>query len=158
MPSNAAPIPEDLRERYEELEQWRHSRDNEPPKRLSTMEESELIERIAALEAENAQLRAELSLWRSEHDPCPFALENEQLRLQVEALGKPVRDELAVKRMYPGAHAAPMADAAYPDYYVIRASCIEWAETLAAGATPAQAWENAAKILASRPAAAQKEP
>jgi hypothetical protein len=30
----------------------------------------------------------ELALWRSEHDPCPFALENERLTEQVRVLSQ----------------------------------------------------------------------
>jgi hypothetical protein len=76
--------------------------------------------------------------------------ENAQLRAENTKLKQPVEAERAVKEMYPGAHAAPMAEATYPDYYVIRASCIEWAQTLAAGKTPGDAWMNAKNALAAR--------
>lgn len=52
-----------------------------------------------------------------------------------------------VRSSFPEAHCAPLADAHYPDFYVIRATRTEWAETLAKGPTPDRAWRNAAKEL-----------
>lgn len=49
----------------------------------------------------------------------------------------------AVKSVYPDAHCAPLAQAYYPDFYVIRAKREEWAESLAMGETPDVAWKNA---------------
>jgi hypothetical protein len=49
-------IPENLRERYEDLDCWLHSRDNEPPARLSFTAEKVLIERITRAEDQIAAL------------------------------------------------------------------------------------------------------
>jgi hypothetical protein len=42
----------------------------------------ELVEKSARAMARVAKLKRELAMWRSEHDPCPFALENEQLKAE----------------------------------------------------------------------------
>ena len=43
---------------------------------------------VAALEEHPETANKELALWRSEHDPCPFALENERLTEQVRVLSQ----------------------------------------------------------------------
>lgn len=53
-----------------------------------------------------------------------------------------------IKMLWPEAHCAPMGESAqFPDYYIIRADRQEWSRTLAAGATPKYAWDNAVKML-----------
>lgn len=54
-----------------------------------------------------------------------------------------MKSEDAVKKIYPGAHCAPLAHAMYPEFYVIRANSAEWAESLGKGQTPGDAWRNA---------------
>jgi hypothetical protein len=46
----------------------------------------ELEAQVAALKKQLQTANKELALWRSEHDPCPFALENERLTEQVRVL------------------------------------------------------------------------
>jgi len=41
---------------------------------------------VAALTEQLQTANKELAIWRSEHDPCPFALENERLTEQVRVL------------------------------------------------------------------------
>jgi len=45
-----------------------------------------LEEQVAALTEQLQTANKELAIWRSEHDPCPFALENERLTEQVRVL------------------------------------------------------------------------
>ena len=52
-----------------------------------------------------------------------------------------------VKMFHPHAHCAPLAHAMYPEFYVIRASNAEWAETLGSGPTPHRAWDHAKSQL-----------
>ncbi len=47
-----------------------------------------LEEQVAALTEQLQTANKELALWRSEHDPCPFALENERLTEQVRVLSQ----------------------------------------------------------------------
>ena len=44
----------------------------------------ELEAQVAALKKQLQTANKELALWRSEHDPCPFALENERLTEQLQ--------------------------------------------------------------------------
>ena len=54
-----------------------------------------LRERARAAEAELAALKQELTLWRSEHDPCPFALELEALKQSYDEMATvPTSDEI----------------------------------------------------------------
>ena len=48
---------------------------------------------VAALRKQLQTANKELALWRSEHDPCPFALENERLTERVRVLNQPVSEE-----------------------------------------------------------------
>jgi len=48
---------------------------------------------VAALKKHLQTANKELALWRSEHDPCPFALENERLTERVRVLNQPVSEE-----------------------------------------------------------------
>jgi hypothetical protein len=48
---------------------------------------------VDALKKQLQTANKELALWRSEHDPCPFALENERLTEQLRLLSQPVSDE-----------------------------------------------------------------
>jgi hypothetical protein len=52
-------------------------------------------------------------------------------------------DQDEVRKVYPHAHCAPLADAVYPDFYVIRADRAVWSDSLATGPTPEAAWHNA---------------
>ena len=47
---------------------------------------------VAALKKQLQTANKELALWRSEHDPCPFALENERLTEQVRVLKQNAED------------------------------------------------------------------
>ena len=47
---------------------------------------------VAALKKHLQTANKELALWRSEHDPCPFALENERLTEQVRVLKQNAED------------------------------------------------------------------
>ena len=47
---------------------------------------------VAALRKQLQTANKELALWRSEHDPCPFALENERLTEQVRVLKQNAED------------------------------------------------------------------
>jgi chromosome segregation ATPase len=47
---------------------------------------------VAALTEQLQTANKELALWRSEHDPCPFALENERLTEQVRVLKQNAED------------------------------------------------------------------
>ena len=60
-----APVPEDLQARYEDLDCWLHSRDNEPPVRLGSKAEMKLIERIAAAEKRAADAEAQVMQWQT---------------------------------------------------------------------------------------------
>ena len=51
-------------------------------------EKKRLEEQVAALTEQLQTANKELALWRSEHDPCPFALENERLTEQVRVLSQ----------------------------------------------------------------------
>ena len=53
------PVPKDLQARYEDLDCWLHSRDNEPPVRLGSKDEMKLIERIAQAEQRAAKAEVE---------------------------------------------------------------------------------------------------
>jgi hypothetical protein len=64
----------------------------EQESRLAARYQDPRDKRIAALEQENGKLIEELSLWRSEHDPCPFSIELEQLRAEIAKLKQPVSD------------------------------------------------------------------
>ena len=44
----------------------------------------ELEAQVAALKKQLQTANKELAIWRSEHDPCPFALENERLTEQLQ--------------------------------------------------------------------------
>ena len=61
----------------------------------------ELEAQVAALKKQLQTANKELALWRSEHDPCPFALENERLTEQVRVLSQPV-SRAEVERSYRG--------------------------------------------------------
>ena len=83
-------IPEDLTVHHKATKANRHNVGT-----WSDMFVRGLIERIARAEAQVAALteqlqtaNKELALWRSEHDPCPFALENERLTEQVRVLSQ----------------------------------------------------------------------
>ena len=52
----------------------------------------ELEAQVAALKKQLQTANKELALWRSEHDPCPFALENERLTEQVRVLKQNAED------------------------------------------------------------------
>ena len=47
---------------------------------------------VAALKKQLQTANKELALWRSEHDPCPFALENGRLTEQVRVLKQNAED------------------------------------------------------------------
>ena len=47
---------------------------------------------VAALTEQLQTANKELAIWRSEHDPCPFALENERLTEQVRVLKQNAED------------------------------------------------------------------
>ena len=82
-----AKIPKGLRELYADC----LADDSRAMRTTTSKFMAELIERIVRAEAQVAALKKqlqtankELALWRSEHDPCPFALENERLTEQLQ--------------------------------------------------------------------------
>ena len=54
---------------------------------------ADLQAQVGALQRENAELKTEVAIWRSEHDPCPFAIELEEAKAENERLKAPVSDE-----------------------------------------------------------------
>lgn len=95
-----------------------------------------LLEEISVQAERIRKLEADLAAERER---------NKRLSEQVAKLSEPVSDEeeKRVKELWPNAHLAPMGEAQYPNYWIIRAERREWTQTLGAGSTPQQAWSNA---------------
>lgn len=55
--------------------------------------------------------------------------------------------EQQVKAKCPDAHCAPLADAHYPNFYVIRATRDRWAESLGSGDERGSAWADALRRI-----------
>ena len=98
------PIPEDLQGRYIELTRWDKGPLNgmQMPWQCSLRDEANLIERIAALEAENAQLNAHcerfsaaLMDWENrEAAVCPEDVGFEEVFVALEAQVRQLREAL----------------------------------------------------------------